>query len=343
MTELLFMSTLGKEKIINCDYEDILRTVCKKYAKEINKRFKQLVFFFNGFKLNKKLTVKQLQDIMKKSQKNYILVKIMDIDVEKDSDEESSNLKKNIIDEIKDITKTPTYEKMQELVLQYGYDMEKKIEEEFKKNPHNFIEVEKAIKQGNTNKDLFILGKLGESLQNMGIKVAIDKREDLNDEEFIINNQFISSGIIKKNKYEIHVEENDNKKKYQILNNQYVQKKFIEEWKEIISKYILVHKENIYIANIREGSITFDAIFKNIGSKDIKGQDLDLDERMKNFANSEPRILSIFLKNILGACKLTLNMLDNRGNQTADGWAKPGSKRGGLNIFPLIIIGLVMV
>ena len=70
MTELLFMSTLGKEKIINCDYEDILRTVCKKYAKEINKRFKQLVFFFNGFKLNKKLTVKQLQDIMKKSQKN---------------------------------------------------------------------------------------------------------------------------------------------------------------------------------------------------------------------------------------------------------------------------------
>ncbi len=45
MTELLFMSTLGKEKIINCDYEDILRTVCKKYAKEINKRFKQLVFF----------------------------------------------------------------------------------------------------------------------------------------------------------------------------------------------------------------------------------------------------------------------------------------------------------
>ncbi len=57
----------------------------------------------------------------------------MDIDVEKDSDEESSNLKKNIIDEIKDITKAPTYEKMQELVLQYGYDMEKKIEEEFKK------------------------------------------------------------------------------------------------------------------------------------------------------------------------------------------------------------------
>ena len=258
----------------------------------------------------------------------------MDIDVEKDSDEESSNLKKNIIDEIKDITKAPTYEKMQELVLQYGYDMEKKIEEEFKKNPQNFIEVEKAIKQGNTNKDLFILGKLGESLQNMGIKVAIDKREDLNDEEFIINNQFISSGIIKKNKYEIHVEENDNKKKYQILNNQYVQKKFIEEWKEIISKYILVHKENIYIANIREGSITFDAIFKNIGSKDIKGQDLDLDERMKNFANSEPRILSIFLKNILGACKLTLNMLDNRGNQTADGWAKPGSKRGGVEYFP---------
>lgn len=230
--------------------------------------------------------------------------------------------------------KTPTYEKMQELVLQYGYEMERKIEEEMKKILRILLMFENAIKQEKNNNDIFILGKLGESLQNMGIKVAIDKREDLNNDEYIINNQFISGGIIKKNKYEIHVEENDNKKKNQILNNQSAQKQFIEEWKETISNYVLVPKNNIYITNIREGSLTFDTIFKNLGSKDIKGQFLNIDERMQNFANLEPKILKIFVKNILGACKLTLNMLDKRGNQKPNGWAKPGEKRGGLEYFP---------
>ena len=45
MTELLFMTTLGKETNISCEYNDTLKTVCKKYANKINKGFKQLVFF----------------------------------------------------------------------------------------------------------------------------------------------------------------------------------------------------------------------------------------------------------------------------------------------------------
>ena len=55
---------------------------------------------------------------------------------------------------------------------------------------------------------------------------------------------------------------------------------------------------------------------------------------MEKFANSHPKILSIFVKNILGACKLTIDMLDSRGNQTQNGWAKPGEKRGGREYFP---------
>ena len=329
------MTTIGEEKTISCKFEDTMKNVCKKYAKEIDKRFKQLVFFSNGLKLNKKLTVKEFKQI-EESNSPFILVKIMDIDIENDSDDEKPliTLKKKILEEIKDTTKTPTYDKMQELVVQYGFVTEKKIDEEMKTHPENFIKVENAIKQKNSNEKLFILGKLGESLQNIGIKVAIDKRENLKSDDYIINNQFISSGIIKKNKYEIHIDEKDKNKIYRILNNENEQNIFIEKWKDKIANYVSVPKKDIFITNIREGSVKMDVIFKNLDFKDIKGKYLNLDERMENFANSHPQVLSIFVKNILGACKLTLDMLDSRGNQLSGGWAKPGEKRGGIEYFP---------
>ena len=55
---------------------------------------------------------------------------------------------------------------------------------------------------------------------------------------------------------------------------------------------------------------------------------------MKNFANSHPKILTIFNKNIFGKCKLTLDMLDEKGNQGPNGWAKPPAYRGGKEYFP---------
>ena len=95
----------------------------------------------------------------------------------------------------------------------------------------------------------------------MGIEVAIDKRENIDNDEYIINNHFISSGLIRKNKYEIHINEKDEMKKYRILNDINEQKKFIEEWKEIISKEIEIPKEEIFITNVREGSLKMDLIF----------------------------------------------------------------------------------
>lgn len=335
MTDLTFMTSTGDETKISCNKNDIMKDVFKKYADEIGKRYKQLVFFSNGLKVNKKLTVKEYKQ--NNSNSSYILVKIMDIDIEKDSDEEqqaSINLRKEILNEIKNPNFIPTYEKMQELVLQYGFETEKKIEEEMKKNPDNFIKVENAVKLKDKDERLFILGKLGESLENMGIKVAIDKREDLKTDDYLINNQFISSGIIKKNKYEIHVDEKDNLKKNKILYDQNEQKKFIAQWREIISNYVLVPKNNVFIANIRKGSIKMDVIFTYLDSKDIKGKELNIEERMKNFSNFHPQILRIYEKNILGACKLTLDMLDKRGNRLPTEWAKPGEKRGGVTYFP---------
>ena len=245
----------------------------------------------------------------------------------------SHGLEHKIIQKIIEPKIKTTFEKFQEHIVDYGYATEKKIEQEVKTNPQNFIGIQEAIRLKSSNKKLFVLGKLGESLQNMGIKVVIDKRENLNNEDYIINNQFISSGLIKKSKYEIHIQE-DNKIRDLILNNINEQNFFIEKWRQRISNYVRVPKDDIYITNIRNGSITMDAIFKKIDLKDLDGIELNIDEKMKNFANSNPKIISIFKKNILGACKLTLNMLDDAGNRDPKNWAKPGEKRGGLEYFP---------
>ena len=332
MEELNFMTTTGDELTLQCSSNEKMKEIFKKFAEKIGKNHRQLIFFLNGSKIDKNLIVKEFQ---KKSKKDdFILVKIMDSNVENDSDDEKSKvLKKEILEEFKNPDKNITYEQMQELVVQYGYETEKKIEEEMKKNPENFIDIEDAIKQKDSNEGLFVLGKLGESLKDMGIKVAIDKR-NIKSEDSIINNQFISSGIIKKNKYEIHIDEKDSKKKYEILNNENEQNKFKEEWKEKISKCIKVPKDDIVITNFRNGSITIDVIFKRTEIKDELGSKINIDEGMKKFANTNDKVISITSKNILGCCKLTLDMLDPRGNQNPNGWAGPGSERGGLEYFP---------
>ena len=333
MTELNFMTSTGEELTLHCSFNEKMKEIFKRYAEKIGKNHRQLLFFFNGSKIDKKQTVKEFLKNQSKID-DLILVKIMDSNIEKDSDDEQSKvLKSQLLEEFKNPNKTISYEEMQELVVQYGYETEKKIEEEMKNNPENFIDIEDAIKQKDSNKRLFVLGKLGESLEDMGIKVAIDKR-DIKSDDYIINNQFISSGIIKKNKYEIHIDEKDSKKKYEILNNENAQNKFTEEWKENISNCVKVPKDDIFITNFRNGSITMDVIFKRTEIKDKLGSKINIDEGMKNFANTNEKVISIYSKNILGCCKLTLDMLDSRGDQSPDGWAQPGSKRGGIEYYP---------
>ena len=190
-----------------------------------------------------------------------------------------------------------------------------------KENPQNFIDIKEAIKQKDSNEGLYVLGKLGETLENMGIKVAIDKT-DKKTGDAIINNQFISSGIIKKNKFEIHIKEDDPDKQYKIINNINEQNKFKKEWTNTISNYVEVPKDDIFISNIRSGSIKMDLIFKRTEIEDKNGKIINIDERMEKFSNTHPKIISVFVKNILGACKLSLDMLDPRGNRLPNEWAQ---------------------
>ena len=237
-------------------------------------------------------------------------------------------LKKKIVKEIITPKQNKTYDDFQEMVVNYGYLNKKVIEEEVKKNPENFMKVKEAVKQKDSNEKIFILGKLGESLESIGINVVIDKRDNTNSKEYIINNQFISSGIIKNYKYEFNINENDQMKIYKILNDENTKKKFIDDWKEKLSKHVQLSKDQIYITNIRNVPLKMDVIYKRTKLKDANGAEIKLDDKMMEFANTHPEIISIFKKNILEACKLTLNMLDNRGNRRPDEWPKSGVRGG---------------
>ena len=330
MSTITFLSTEIDTKEIKCNLNEKMKDVCNRYAKEVNKNIKRLIFFSDGLKLVKRISV---NEFYKSNPEKELFVVLMDEDVNSESEEEkekanSKKLKEEIIDSIKNTKKEITYEKTQELIVQYGFDSQKRIEKEKKEHPENFIEIEDAIKKKDKDKKLYVLGQLGKSLKNMGIEVAIEKTENKNNIDSLIINQFISSGMLQESKYEIHYEDDIYiNKKYAIINNENgEQEKFIEKMKRFLSENMKISKNDIFIANIRGGSIAFDTIIK-------KNNNLNVREKMIELAKLK-KIKSIYEKNILGACKLSPDMLDERGNRDPSEWPSSTEKRGGKNYYP---------
>ena len=323
MSTITFLSTEIDTKIIKCNLNEKMKDVCNRYAKEVKKNIKRLIFFADGQKLSKKISVNEFN---KSNPEKEIFVVLMDEDVDSESEEEKA-LKEELLDCIKDPKKEITYEKTQELITQYGYDCKKRIEKEKKEHPENFIEIKDAINIKNKKDKLYILGQLGKTLENIGIEVAIDKREGKNKDDSIILNQIISSGILQEKKYEIHIEENNINKKNAIINNINGEKeKFIEELKVFLSKQVSIPKQDIIVANIREGCVAADVSFTKKHGKDIR-------QKMEELSKLK-KIKSIYETNILGACKLTPDMLDERGNRDPSEWPRSTEKRGGKNYYP---------
>ena len=71
------------------------------------------------------------------------------------------------------------------------------------------------------------------------------------------------------------------KKQYEVLNNEKEQKKFIDKWKRIISNYLTIPEKDIFLTNLRKGSLDMDCILKRIDIKEIKGKNINIDEKMK--------------------------------------------------------------
>jgi len=325
MSSITFLSADIDEKEIKFDLKEKMKDVCKKYADEIKMNIKHLVFYSNGKKLHKKMSV---SEFIQTNPEKELYVVLMDEDINSESEEEqakSKKLKERLIECIKQDIKI-TYNEIKELTSEYGFDCKKRIEKERKEHPENFIDIEDAIKNKDKNNKLYAIGQLGKALKNLGIEVAIDKREGKNMEESLILNQIISSGILQESKYEIHFKENDINKKYAIINNEDgEQEKQIKKMKDLISKKTGYLKEEIFITNIREGCICADISFRRYKE--------NIQEKIEELSKSDD-IDCIYEKNILEACKLTTDMLDERGNRNPEEWPAPPQKRGGWDYYP---------
>ena len=213
MVKLIFIYEKTK-KILTCENQ-LMKEIFKKFIKMIGSEYEvnetkikkgKIVEYYNyEFSLNpNKILNPELPLLTQVPGKECIIfVKKRLTNLEKISTE--------LIEEFKSSDKNVTYFDSLEQLNQYGCLVEKKIEEEKKKNPENFIEIEEALKQKEKNEELFILGKIR-------IKNIINKRKSINKVN-IINNQFISSGLLNQAKFGFHIKEDDIEKRNKILND----------------------------------------------------------------------------------------------------------------------------
>jgi len=99
-TTITFLSAEIETKTIECNLNEKMKDVCNRYAKEVKKNIRKLVFFSDGEKLNKKISVNEFN---KSNQEKELFVVLMDENVNSDSEEEKANskeLKEEIIDSI---------------------------------------------------------------------------------------------------------------------------------------------------------------------------------------------------------------------------------------------------
>ena len=59
MSTITFLSTEIDTKEIKCNLNEKMKDVCNRYAKEVNKNIKRLIFFSDGQKLIKKISVNE--------------------------------------------------------------------------------------------------------------------------------------------------------------------------------------------------------------------------------------------------------------------------------------------
>ena len=215
-----------------------------------------------------------------------------------------------------------------------GKIMKMKMKEEKIKNPNNYIEVKDALKLERDDPELFALGLLGNVLIENGTEVLIEKDGNLindnlgEDTTFL---QFLSNGLIRKKKYDLHFDFG-NQKNEEILSEKNEYEKFKEDLLEKLSRDYNIPINKIIVTFPQKGSVNIQVIFQS-----DEFNNLDLDEFNKKFQNDVnfPKLQNlkeVHRTGIMEGCKLSRNQLDARGNRDI-GWAE-FEKRGKKEYYP---------
>ena len=183
---------------------------------------------------------------------------------------------------------------------------------------------------------MFALGLLAHNLENNRIKTIMELdsiKDKVNEDEAATSLQFISNGLIFRKKYDLHFEFGE-KRNEELLKNKNEYEKFKYNLKLKISKDYNIPMEEIIVTYPQKGSFHVQIIFQS-----DEFNNLDIDEFKRKFQNDKDfyeltNLKEIHTDVIMGACKLSKNQLDPKGNRS-DGWGV-GEKRGNKDYFPPI-------
>jgi len=91
MNEIEFIYN-DKKTIIQCQENEILKEIMKRYSTKIMKNIDELFFLYNGMKINEEYSFKELVNNYDKENKKMI---ILVSDIESESGENNDNIKKS--------------------------------------------------------------------------------------------------------------------------------------------------------------------------------------------------------------------------------------------------------
>ena len=256
---------------------------------------------------------------------------------------EINNKKKNIIDKQKEFRlnnpqniKEEEVKEILEDMCTLGSIMKKEIIKKKKNNPEKFIPIEKALSDNN-NKEIFCLGVLAQSLENMGIETAIEKNPINDEESQNASNtilQFITNGLINKNKYNFHFDFGEERNN-ELLTNIKEQQIFNDKLRKKLSIEYNIPENQIILTNPQKGSYEIQVIFETNEFNQIDISNIDIFKSRCQNDNDFKELCylkKIHKSLIMEGCMLSQNMLDAEGNRES-GW-EVGGKRGGLPYTP---------
>ena len=320
----------GYAEVNDLEFDDKCDDFFKKLAEEIGNDMPINNFNdFKSLKLEQKQLIKPLDNLTNE------FIKTINPELTKEKTEREKE-KKIIIDNfIKGNNQNKKNEILEDM-CKMGCIMKKEIIEKKKNNSKKLISIENALSD-KKNKQIFCLGVLAQNLENMGIVTAIEKKSSNDEYSQNASNtilQFITNGLISKNKYNFHFDFGEQRNN-ELLTNKVEQKKFNDKLRKKLSIEYNIPENQIILTNPQKGSYEIQVIFETdeFNHTDI----LDMDKfraRCKNDNNFKElcQLKQIHKSLIMEGCMLSQNMLDSEGNRES-GW-EIGGKRGGYPYTP---------
>ena len=230
-------------------------------------------------------------------------------------------------------TESDPVNKFIENAINYSWRIKNLIVNQKKKNPKLFIDIDETLKtpgllsKKNPSKNdyKYILCLLGRILRNQGIEVAVYEKENNKDRIDLSSIQFIFSGLISQKKYKLTFSQKYSEKNLKsLMEDSIFKKKFIEEWKEKISKILKIEKNLIILTNPRHNAqklkILIDLAFNpKLGEINVEVvKELLVRGDITNFTE----------QSLLGGCRLSPSIFKPLYNKYY-GHHIPNKKRGG--------------